>query len=262
MGGHQKQRPALLQFLQNGYGNPHAFHRVRAGPEFIHNHQALRGHFPQNIQHIHNMGRKGGQIFRQILAVADIAENVPVHADFCLLAGNMQSALRHQTAQRHGFDGHGLPSGVGSGYHNTVYTVSQGKLQGHTGIFVHQGMSCILQENPPFPDDLRFPAIIALREFSLGKNKVQLFHHPDILCHDLPILRNQSAEFIQNPPYFVFLVHPQFLQLFIILCRCGRFYKQCASRGGFVDQDPADPEFIFFFHRNAHMSVPYGAEMV
>ena len=193
MGGYQKQRPAFLQLLQNGHRNPHAFRRVRAGAKLIHHHQALRGHPPENIQYIHDMGREGGQILRQILAVPDVAENIPVHTDLRLLTGNVKPALGHQAAQRHGLQCHGLAPRIGSGYHNSVYAVSQGKLQRHTDLRVHQGMSGIPQKNAPFADDFRFPAVVAFRKLPLGKNKIQLLHHPDVLYHGFPVLRNQRA---------------------------------------------------------------------
>ena len=104
--------------------------------------------------------------------------------------------------------------------------------------------------------------MIAFRKLSSGKNEIQFLHHSDILRHNLSVFRNQSSQFIQNPPHLVLFVHAQFLQFFVILRRGGGLYKQGAARGGFVDQDTADLKFVLLFHRNAHMPVADGAEMV
>ena len=95
------------------------------------------------------MGGKSGQVFRQILPVSDIAKIIAVHADIRLPAGDVQPALGHHAAQRHGLEGHGLASCVGPRYNDSSVIVSDLKILWNTGFPVHQGMPGLPQHNAP-----------------------------------------------------------------------------------------------------------------
>ncbi len=99
-------------------------------------------------------------------------------------------------------------------------------------------------------------------QFPFGKNIIELFHNAHILFNDFTVVRNHYRQLIQDPAFFIFLIDHKRLQLLMILRDGRRLHKQRIACRRFIDHRTAYFKLILFFHRDAEVSVTYGAEAV
>ena len=251
VGGHQKKTAALTEFLQNRNGDSHSLRRVRAGTQFVQQHQTLLVDRPKNLINLADMGRKCGQVVGDILPVPDVAQHLAVHGDIRLLAGHVETGAGHQTQQAHRLHGHRLAPGVWPGDNNSPDAAANLKVQRHTFLLPEHGMSGLFHPDIPLRVQLRLYRSHSGAEFGLCKDKVQQNHHPDVFQNLRLMLRNPIHQRVEDSPLLRVLLNPAKLQVLPQLRHRLRLDKQGGAGGGFVHQHSRYLGFVLLFHRNA-----------
>ncbi len=97
----------------------------------------------QYLQHIFDMCGKGREILCDVLSVTDITQLAAVHTDISFFAGNMESALRHDTTEHNGLNRYGFSASIRTCYDDSPRLTADFKLQWNVECSVHQRVPCV-----------------------------------------------------------------------------------------------------------------------
>ena len=108
-------RMPCCEMLQDGDGQGGALSGIRAGPQLVEEHQAVRGDMLQKGHDVCHVGGEGAEALLNALLVPDVREHIGKYAQLGAVQGrDVEACLAHQGEKPNGFQGDCLSSCVGA----------------------------------------------------------------------------------------------------------------------------------------------------
>ena len=250
MRGHHDLELEFGEPAEERFGQGRAFGGVGRADDFVQQHQGVRrlaagAGFDtlEQADEFSDVGGKTGQVFRQVLRIADVREGVLEKRHFRTVpAGQMEPAPHHQAAQAQQLQQHGLSAGIGPGNHQHRGIFFEHDVVGHHLLLGQrqQGMPGFPQANVPVRIETHRRAVHADAQARLGSDTIQGGQDVQQVPQVVQVLRDPRREFLQNPGDFTGNLQVGDFHLVVQVDEFTGFQKHRGAAGRHIMHDPGD----------------------
>ena len=232
---------ALVELAEDGFGDGAAGRRLRAGPEFVDEHEGLAVRTGEHVLHVGEEGTVGAEVVVDGLVVSDAEQDAVEDRHFRGLRGRDEHApLEHILQQPRRLEADGLAAGVGSRDEQDALARGKGDGQGHDAFalflqgLLEQGVAGLAQVHFPILGDHRHAGDEVEGGLGLGHQEVDLADEDGAVRQLRDAGTQGVAEFAQDARDFPRFGEAEFADLVLELDDLGGLDEGGLAGGGLV----------------------------
>ena len=239
--GDDAPHAAAVDLGEDRLGDGAAGRGLRAGAEFVNEHERALVGFGEQLAHVREEGAVGAQVVLEVLVVADAHDDAVEDRELGALGGgNEHAPLEHVLEESDRLQADGLAAGVGAGDEQDALLRGQRDGERHDAApfarkrLLQQGVARLAQRQAPVGRDDGHAGHEVKRRLRLGHQEVQLADEGGTGQQVRQVGTQEVGEFEQDLADLALLLEVELRDVVLQLDDLGRFDEGGFAGGGHV----------------------------